>query len=51
VGALFLVDWGGQSRYTIPVTVENAKKAEPSDDKAEKARARLAGTGRNDSCP
>jgi tetratricopeptide (TPR) repeat protein len=33
------------------VAAGKAKKAETSDDKAQEARARLAGTGRNDSCP
>ena len=33
------------------MTGKQAKKTESSDDKAEKARGRLAGTGRNDPCP
>lgn len=33
------------------MTGKQAKKTESSDDKAEKARMRLAGTGRNDPCP
>jgi len=33
------------------VTGKQAKKTESSDDVADKARARLAGTGRNDPCP
>jgi tetratricopeptide (TPR) repeat protein len=33
------------------VTAKQAEESEPSGDKAEAARARLAGTGRNDPCP
>jgi len=33
------------------VTAKQTKETETSDDKAELARARLAGTGRNDPCP
>ena len=33
------------------MTAKQAKATEASDDKADKARARLGGTGRNDPCP
>jgi tetratricopeptide (TPR) repeat protein len=33
------------------VTAKKAKESEAKDDKADKARARLASTGRNDPCP